>query len=443
MDRRSFLKTSTIGLGALALNETPAQAKKKPLPSTQRLEAQTWITEPARQIPVIASADVVVVGGGPAGVAAALSAAREGCSVYLVERTGFLGGLWTGGFVLIVWCIFGANKQGKQTQVIHGVTSEILDNLKQRNMLIFERKPTPDPEAAKYVLAEMLHDAGVNVLYNSFGANVIRHGEHIDALILETKSGRVAIQGKMFVDASGDGDMMEWAGDEYREMRYQLGLNYRLGNVDHVNPNAPGFEKQWIGDQTPLPSVNWVNIYGQPKQDALDVFNLSRLQYELRKSAWENTEKIRQKPGYEDIFLLDTAPILGTRVARILNSLHNVTLEESMTYTVYEDVIGISGGWTDLPYKNGTVKAQDRPYWQIPLRSLLSPKTKNLIVAGRCFGFEKELVEDAREIGTCFVTGQGAGIAAAQAVLQQTVPADLDLKKLRAALIKQNVFLDA
>ena len=310
-------------------------------------------------------------------------------------------------------------------------------------MLIFERKPTPDPEAAKYVLAEMLHDAGVNVLYNSFGANVIRHGEHIDALILETKSGRVAIQGKMFVDASGDGDMMEWAGDEYREMRYQLGLNYRLGNVDHVNPNAPGFEKQWIGDQTPLPSVNWVNIYGQPKQDALDVFNLSRLQYELRKSAWENTEKIRQKPGYEDIFLLDTAPILGTRVARILNSLHNVTLEESMTYTVYEDVIGISGGWTDLPYKNGTVKAQDRPYWQIPLRSLLSPKTKNLLVAGRCFGFEKELVEDAREIGTCFVTGQGAGIAAAQAVLQQTVPADLDLKKLRAALIKQNVFLDA
>ncbi len=443
MDRRRFFKTSTIGLGALALNEMPAQAKKKPLPSTQRLEAQAWLTEPARQIPVIASADVVVVGGGPAGVAAALSAAREGCSVYLVERTGFLGGLWTGGFVLIVWCIFGANKQGKQTQVIHGVTSEILDNLKQRNMLVFERKPTPDPEAAKYVLAEMLHDAGVNVLYNSSGANVIRNGDHIDALILETKSGRVAIQGKMFVDASGDGDMMEWAGDEYSEMRYQLGLNYRLGNVDHVNPNAPGYEKQWIGSETPLPSVNWVNVYGQPEQDALDVFNLSRLQYELRKSAWENTEKIRQKPGYEDIFLLDTAPILGTRVARILKSLHNVTLEESMTYTVYDDVIGISGGWTDLPYKDGIVKAKDRPYWQIPLRSLLSPKTKNLIVAGRCFGFEKALVEDAREIGTCFVTGQGAGIAAAQAVLQQTVPSDLNLEKLRSALIKQNVFLDA
>ena len=116
MDRRRFFKTSTLGLGALALNEMPAQARKKPWPSTQRLEAQTWMTEPARQIPVIASADVVVLGGGPAGVAAALSAAREGCSVYLVERTGFLGGLWTGGLVLIVWCVFGADKQGKQTR---------------------------------------------------------------------------------------------------------------------------------------------------------------------------------------------------------------------------------------------------------------------------------------------------------------------------------------
>ena len=442
MDRRRFFKTSTIGLGALALNEMPAQAKKKPLPSTQRLEAQAWFIEPARQIPVIASADVVILGGGPAGVAAALSAAREGCTVYLVERTGFLGGLWTGGLVLIVWCLFGANKQGKQTQVIHGVTKEILDNLKRHNMLVFEQKPTSDPETTKYVLAEMLHDAGVNVLYNSSGANVIRNGDCIEALILETKSGRVAIQGKMFIDASGDGDLMEWAGENFREMRYQIGLNYRLGNVDHVNPNASGFEKQWIGSETPLPSVNWVNIYGQPEQDALDVFNLSRLQYELRKSAWENTEKIRQKLGYEDIFLLDTAPILGTRVARILDSLHNVTLEESMTYTVYKDVVGISGGWTNLPYKGGVVKAKERPYWQIPLRSLLSPKTKNLIVAGRCFGFEKALVEDAREIGTCFVTGQGAGIAAAQAVLQQTVPSDLNLEKLRSALTRQDVFLD-
>ncbi len=442
MDRRRFFKTSTLGLGALALNEMPAQARKKALPSTERLEAQTWLTEPARKIPVVASADVVIVGGGPAGVAAALSAAREGCSVYLVERTGFLGGLWTGGFVLIVWCIFGANKQGQQTQVIHGVTSEILENLKRRDMLVFERKPTPDPEAAKYVLAEMLHDAGVNVLYNASGANVIRHGDRIDALILETKSGRVAIQGKMFIDASGDGDMMEWADEDFSEMRYQIGLNYRLGNVDRVNDKAPGYEKQWIGDNTPLPSVNWVNIYGQPKQDGLDVFNLSRLQYELRKSAWENTEKIRQKPGYEEIFLLDTAPILGTREARILNSRHNVTLEESMTYTAYDDAIGISGGWTNLPYNGGTVKAKDRPYWQIPLRSLLPKKTENLLVAGRCFGFEKGLVEDAREIGTCFVTGQGAGIAAAQAVLQQTAPSDLNLQKLRAALTRQNVFLD-
>lgn len=440
MDRRRFFKTSALSLGAVAANDVPVFGKKKVDLSTQRiLEPQGWIEEPARRIPVADSADVVVVGGGPAGVAAALSAARQGCSVCLVERSGFLGGLWTGGLVLIVWCVTGHNRQGKDEQVIFGAVSEIVERLQKLGMVDDPKQPTPDPEAAKYVMAELLEEAGVKVLYHSVGAGLMKSGDRIDSLLLETKSGRIAIRGKMFVDATGDGDLMEWAQEDYYEIKYQIGLNYLLGNMDSVNKEAEGFQKQWTGLPTPVPSVNWVNVIGPKEQDALDVFNTSRLQYQLRKEAWENTEALKKKPGYENVFLQLTAPLLGCRAARILNSRHNITLEESMTYASFSDAIGMSGAWTDVPYKDGVVARNKRPYWQIPLSSLVPKKTQNLLVAGRCFGFERGLLEDAREIGTCFVTGQGAGAAAAQAVLQRTNPADLDIKKLHAALKSLNV----
>jgi hypothetical protein len=196
-----------------------------------------------------------------------------------------------------------------------------------------------------------------------------------------------------------------------------------------------------IGKPTPIPSVNWVNMAGNDGQDGLDVVNLSDLQLEYRRIIWENFEEIRKVPGYEQVFLLDTASQLGVRMSRILDGEYKLTLEDTMTFKNFDDVIGISGAWTTMLYNGKRVSPAERPMWQIPYRSLVPKKTENLLVAGRCFCFEEKLVEDTRIIGTCLVTGHGAGAAAGLAVKEREQVRKLDTSKLKQLLKDQGAWL--
>jgi hypothetical protein len=128
-------------------------------------------------------------------------------------------------------------------------------------------------------------------------------------------------------------------------------------------------------------------------------------------------------------------------MSRILEGEYRLTLEDTMTYKSFKDVIGISGAWTSVLYKGEKIPTGERPYWQIPYRSLIPKKTDNLLVAGRCFCFERDLVEDARIIGTCLITGHGAGAAAGLAVKQNELPRNLDTGKLKNLLKKQGAWL--
>ena len=130
------------------------------------------ISEPARDIPVIAETDVLVVGGGPAGIAAAVSASRAGASAILVERYNHLGGLWTGGLVLPLLSTHAVDEKGTRRKVIYGIGDEIAQRLKNMNMAIHEINPIVDPEAAKYVLEVMIRDSGVDMLYHCWASNV-------------------------------------------------------------------------------------------------------------------------------------------------------------------------------------------------------------------------------------------------------------------------------
>jgi ribulose 1,5-bisphosphate synthetase/thiazole synthase len=399
------------------------------------------ITEPAREIPVLAQTDVLVIGGGPAGAAAAIAASRTGAETYLVERYNHLGGLWTGGLVLPLLSTHAIDKQKQQKQVIFGVGGEMSQRLKDLDMSISEVNPVIDPEAGKFVLDEMIREAGVKMLYHTWGAQVIMEGNTIKGVFIESKSGRMAVLAKVVIDCTGDGDIFHWAGEQYETMKYHIGLVHRLGNVDRIKPQAPGFKKMEIGKPTPIPSVNWVNMHGKDDQDGTDMLNLSQLQMEYRKEIWENVANIRKTPGHEEVFLLDTASQLGVRMSRIVDGEYKLTLEDTMTFRSFDDVIGVSGAWTTMLYKGQKVRPTDRPYWQIPYRSLVPKKTENLLVAGRCFCFEQSLVEDTRIIGTCLITGHGAGAAAGLAVKERESVRNIDISKLKKLLIEQKAWL--
>jgi ribulose 1,5-bisphosphate synthetase/thiazole synthase len=447
MKRREFVSKVLITGSAFSLGigcKRKIEPDIKEIAKTPVLLSQVTgktIREPEKQIPVLAETDVLVIGGGPAGTAAAIAASRTGAETYLVERYNHLGGLWTGGLVLPLLSTHAVDRQKRTRQVIFGIGGEMSKRLADMGMAINEINPVVDPEAAKYVLEEMIRESGVKMLYHTWGANVIMDGNIIKGVFVESKSGRMAILAKVVIDCSGDGDIFHLAGDNYDVMNYAIGLVHRLGNVDHIDTKKAGYMKMNVGNPTPIPSINWVNMWGKENQNALDVRNLSQLQMDYRKEIWESVQKIRQTPGYEDVFLLDTASQLGVRMSRILDGEYRLTLEDTMTYKSFDDVIGISGAWTTMLYKGKKIPKTERPLWQIPYRSLLPKKTDNLLVAGRCFCFERDLVEDTRIIGTCLVTGHGAGAAAGLAVKERENVRDINIKKLKGLLKQQGVWL--
>ncbi len=445
MKRRDFVTRLAAAGGAITLGfgcgrKITSESNPEEYESSKKSSERKTITEPAREIEVIGETDVLVIGGGPAGVAAAIAAARGGAETYLVERYNHLGGLWTGGLVLPYLSTHARDTKNQFRQVIHGLGNEMAQRLFNLGMAIHEVNPVIDPEAGKYVLDEMIVEAGVKMLYHSWGVNAIMDGNTIKGVFIESKSGRQAVLAKVVIDCTGDGDVLHWAGENYENMYYHIGLVHRLGNVNQINKNASGYKKVPVGDPTPIPGVNWVNMHGPNDQDGIDMLNLSRLQLKHRKQIWESVEEIKKVPGHEKIFLLDTASQMGVRMSRILDGEYRLTIEDSMTYKTFDDAIGISGAWTNILYNGKVVNMNERPMWQIPYRSLLPKKTENLLVAGRCFCFEKELVEDTRIIGTCLVTGHGAGAAAARAVAERVTVRDIDRNKLRELLLKQKVW---
>lgn len=439
MKRRKFIKEGLLLAGALTLGHQTVQGKTKKKTATLHKDC---VEEPAREVPILLESDVLVVGGGPSGVAAALSAARMGMKTCLVERYNHLGGLWTGGLVLPLNCTHGLSQEAQRTQVIHGISGEITDRLRRLNMVRGEVNPLVDPEACKYVLEKMMQEAGVTVVYHAWAAGAVMDGRTIRGIFAESKSGRRALLAKVVIDCTGDGDVFHWAGEKYLEARYAIGMEARLGGTDRVNHNAPGYEPRGLGAQTPIPGVTWHYMWGDAKQDGLDVMNLSRLQQKFRLKIWEDVEKLRQQPGYEQVFLLDTASQLGIRTTRILNGCYQLTLKDTMTYRNFDDCIGVSGAYTTINYDGRKVPEKERPYWQIPYRALLPRHTDNLLVAGRCFSYEEALTDDAREIGTCLVTGQGAGTAAALAVKGNDAVRNVNTAQLRSELEAQGVWFD-
>ncbi len=448
MDRREFIKSSAVTVAGLAAapglfaqevhagvilpGAVPTDGKAGTVSTgvENHLKVSSYVREPSHKIPVVASPDVVVVGGGAAGVAAAVCAARGGSSVLLIEKTNYLGGLWTGGLVLPVLATHGKGKNEPWDKAVKGVCAEVCDILLDNGWAVNPLDPKVDPEATKYLLDKMIYEAGVQVLYNATAAGVTMSGDRIESVLVDCSTGRLAIRCRMVVDASGDGLVFTWAGDPFEARRYHMSILGRVGGCPATNETSPVREMR-------------TEISGtRDAMDGLDIFKVSEKQQQGRFAIWEKVQQLKKKKGFENAYLMEVAPTTGVRVTRVLDSLHNVTLEDSMEWVEYPDVIGMSGVCDPFMYKGREITRQERPVWQIPYRSLLPRQTQNLLVAGRCFGYDQGITWDAREISTCMVTGQAAGVAASIAVNARCAAKDVDIALLQKKLREAGVRLD-
>lgn len=450
MDRRDFLKISAAGVAATAVapnllaedvfagtivpGAIPVDGKAGDVTNgvAGHLDVKGYVKEPARKIPVVGEADVVVVGGGAAGFAAAVSAARQGASVILVEKANFLGGLWTGGLVLPVLATHARGKGGDWEKATGGICMEVCDELLANGWADNPDNPRVDPEATKYLLDRMILDAGIRILYNSTVCGVTMSGDRIESVLIDCNTGRIALKCKMVVDASGDGCVFNFAGDPHEDRRYHISTSYRTGGCDNSK----------CGWNTPNPQMKFRTVGTRKDEDGLDVFRVSELQQKHRIEVWNRVEELKKDPECKDVFLMECAPVTGVRVTRVLDSLCNVTLEGSMEWQSYEDCIGMSGICDPFIYKGRKINKTNRPVWQIPYRALVPRQTRNLLVAGRCFGYDAGITWDAREISTCMVTGEAAGVGAALASASRCAARDVDVPRLQAILRAGNVRLD-
>ncbi len=442
LDRRNFLKACGLGsftlLASSRLMADPIHEGSKvvdKIASASRGGAafieNGRVVQPRREIPVLRETDVLVVGGGTAGVVAALAAARAGVRVTIVERYGCFGGLWTAGQVLIVLCTH-VRTSGGHKKMLQGIGDEVLGRIAQLKHGAInygadsKADATTDPEATKYVLAKMLREQGVEILLHSWATNAIMDGDAVKGVLFESKSGCSAIMAKVVVDATGDGDVFDAAGAESIPHVHKIGLVHRLGNV----PPGKSPEALTLGGDTPIPGVRWVNMQG-PQGDCLDVATLTNVELDAREAIWTKLKKIQETPGYENVFLLDVASQLGVRASRTLVGTEELTLDDWKNQKPYPDVVAIGGSYDFLPGRG----------CPIPYGALVPKRVDNLLAAGRCVSADNMMLNYTRLIAPCMLTGHAAGVAAALAAQANSAPRNVELPALQELLKKQGAYL--
>jgi glycine/D-amino acid oxidase-like deaminating enzyme len=430
------------------------------------------IHEPARQTPIVAETDVLVVGGGPAGICAAVAAAREGARVVLTERYPHLGGLASGGEVIVL-----DDMADQHRKTVAGLSDEIVSRLAALGAAVYPPEEDQfvvseaawqrwgrwglqdnyartqpkmityavafDPEALKLVALQLLDEAGVTIRLHSLCVDAVVEDGIVGGAIFETKSGRQAIRAGVVVDASGDGDVFAAAGAPFQMGSYIMTVVHRFANVDVERAIAwerrqpeeaeqlnraikaiygGSWDYWWL--RTTIDGVVWCNCPHLPNLDGLSVEDQTCVEYEARKRIFRALDFARENlPGFERAQLVDTAPQLGVRQTRLLQGEYVLTRQDVLERRWFADCVAVG-----------------RDYYY-PYRVLLPRGVDNLLVAGRCFSATSDAQKMSREIPPMFVLGQAAGVAAALAVRQHTFPRALDVAEIQSVLRRQGALL--
>src|SRR3954470_11833970 len=433
-----------------------------------------FVHEPERKTAVLAEHEVVVLGGGPAGIAAAAAAARAGRSTVLVERYGFLGGAGTAAG-LANFCGLHAKVEGEHRQVVHGIAEEVLARLKSMDALAAPHSlfggriqaQAYDVSAYKLVADQLLADAGVRLLFHALAVGY-RDGH----LLVETKSGRRAIRGRVFIDCSGDGDLACWMGAPFElgdgkgNMLYPSTM-YRIGGVDPAKAGnaweriAELMEeaerkgrrfprKKPILRPQPNPTEWRANLTQIRNPDGsavsgIDALELAWGEAEGRRQVWDTFRFIKDTvPGFERAHIADIAPQIGIRETRRVQGEYVLTEDDVLDCVDFADVIG-ANGWPVEDHVAGNVEfrfqRRERGYNQLPYRMLVPLGVDNLLMAGRCASMTHDGQSAARVSGACFAMGEAAGSAAVLALSGNTIPRDIAVEKLQQALKAQGAFI--
>ncbi len=427
------------------------------------------------RLPVLGECDVLVVGGGSAGVPAAVAAARAGVRTVLFERNPFLGGRATASMVLVL-DDFTDNRQ----ITVRGLAREYVERMKALGgaveipervwgdgaytaespdyeywaswgfCYLYAPEPRPltyavsiDPEAFKRVSEEILLDSGVKFSLFTDVVDVIKSGPKLVEVVVRRRDGLARFKATYVIDASGDGDVLAASGAAHIQGKYMVTLVHRYGGVDlnawsayqeeHPDEAASlnrevrriyggSWERWWL--RTTLPGVVWVNAPHLLDYSAIDSDDLTSATVEARQRIWRAHAFLRANlPGWQNCYLIDTCAELGMRQSRLLQGQYVVTKTDVLKGRHFSDTIGMGRNY------------------HMPYRSMVPKEISNLLVAGRCFSCEPEAQKAAREIPPCMALGQAAGTAAALAREQGVVVQEVDVAELQSRLRQAGVYL--
>ncbi len=446
--------------------------------------------EPASEVPIYAECDILIVGGGAAGHAAAIAAARAGAkNIILAERYGYMGGDATGGYVIMVPNLSWYDKsfvRGIQEEwftrlkkIPQAVMAPDLDQIGMTDHALISRwkgihdcvsrggfggcKPSClvravyfEPNELKIVMDEMLweHRDAIRVCYHSWVTRAIVEDNTIKGVVFESKEGRKAIMAKVVIDASGDGDIYAHAGAPYSSLADEAcrsnttALVWRAGGVDwnayvqwqRVNPEAAqairaGLTKTAGFRIAPLPSshndICWLNNW-HANRDCTIIEDQTHTEVKTRLTIHKVLDYLKEvcPVAFKDAFLYDIAPQLGTRCSRRLKGEYIMTANDFAFAIKHDDVIA---------WHSTICQINDCGPVEIPYRALLPQKIENLICPGRHLSADNVAIDWLNLIPQCVGTGQAAGVAAAVVVADGSTAHTVDIKKVQDILVDQDV----